>query len=528
MDAPMFSKILSLTLSLLLFICQPVYSATRWARFDYFKNSLGLNDGASTISIEDGEATDLQNVILTTYGSFKTRDGYAKLNSSTLGSSVICTGLIYYKQADGTEYIVGVFDNDTIQKMDYNIGGAPDGTWDNITGSLLFSAGQNNLASFAVGEDELLIEDGINTTPPYKWTGTGNAAALGGSSPNATMVAYHKRMAFAAGNDSNPSTLYFSDLGDIDTWTGGLSGNVSIDTNDGSIIRAIVPGFDSLYIWKDKSIWRLTGENKDSFRLQRMISGTGCLSPNAVVKIGNSFFFTDGQGNVYIYDGAIGLKLISTKIQGTIDNTSIARYEYVSNIAFENDFYSSVSTSGSGTHDTVIVFDTYNLGWTKFDGINANAMAIADNGSGEDMIIFGDYGGFVYYYPSGTNDAGTAINAYFATKQFSFPSVAGENKDWRKLRVYATSKGNYNLNIEVRNDFTTAGTTYAMNLASGGAVYGTAVYGTALWAGETLLIKRIEPGLEGNFFQIKFYNENVDEPFEVKGYQIYMESVEYQ
>src|SRR3990167_5534746 len=164
----MIKKILSLTLVASLLFANTSFAAINWIRYSFFKNIGGLNDAFSPIAIEDNEASDLQNVVFTTSGNWKTRSGYVKLNSTTLGASVVCTGLKYYEPTSGTKYLVGVFDNDKIYKMDYEVGGGPDGTWDDITGSLSFAVGQDNLASFAIGEDTLIIEDGLSTTPPYK------------------------------------------------------------------------------------------------------------------------------------------------------------------------------------------------------------------------------------------------------------------------------------------------------------------------------------------------------------------------
>ncbi len=517
----MRKKVFSFLLSLLL-LTQNSFGAIPWVKASYFKNTGGLNDSFSPIAIEDNEASDLQNVVFTTSGNWKTRSGTAKLNTTTLGASVICTGLKYYKPTSGTKYLVGIFDNDKIYKMDYQVGGAPDGTWDDITGTLSFAIGQNNLASFAIGEDTLIIEDGLNTTAPYKWTGAGNASALNGSPPNSTMVAYHKRMAFAAGNNTNPSTLYFTDVGNIENWSTGLSGNLSIETNDGSIIRAIVPGFDALYIWKDTSIWRLSGEDKDTFALQRMVSNVGTLSPQSIARIGNDFFFVSSQGDVYIYDGALKLKLISTKIQGTIDGANFSRFQYAIGELFDKDYYLSISTTGSSTHSKVLSFDTFHLAWTKFNGINANAFTVADDGNGKDMLVFGDYAGFAYKYPSGMNDAGTAISAFYITKQYYFSELKPQ-KDWKLLKVFANQKGNYNLTLELRKDFGSTGTTENISLLGVSSIYGTAVYGVDFYGGQNLILGRIEVNKEGDFYQIKFSNSNLDEPVEIKGWEIYLE-----
>ncbi|KKM24614.1 hypothetical protein LCGC14_1603350 [marine sediment metagenome] len=418
--------------------------------------------------------------------------------------------------------------------MEYNANG-PDGTWDDITGDIAFAATQNSIATFAVGEDTLIIEDGITTTAPYKWTGTGNAEALGGSPPQASMVAFHKRHAFAAGDKDNPSILYFSDLGNIENWTGGLSGNVAIETNDGTIITAIKPGFDAIYIWKGGSagggsIWRLSGDDKDNFKLQRMVSDIGTLSSDSVSLIGNSFFFTDGQGDTYIYDGAIGIRLISAKIEGTRDSLNSDRFQFIRTAVFDKDYYASVSNSASAFNDVVLVFDTFPLAWTKFEGMHANAMWVADNGSGQDMLVWGDYTGVVFKYPFGTSDDALTIDMFYHTKKYSFPELRNPerkaNKTWRALRVFSKQKGNNNLTIEQRADFGTAGSSSTMNLKGTLSLFGTKKFGTGLFGGDNIIIERFEPDLEGDFFQIIFSNSTLDQPIQTQGWEISVEATD--
>ena len=510
-----------LTLIFLLFSSN-AQAQVNWSRYDHFANVGGLNNSSSPVTLKANEASDLQNVVFTTSGRIKTRDGFAKVNSSTVGATTVCNGGKFFKQNDGSRFLVAIFDDDTIMKMDYDVGGGPDGTWDDITGALSFTVDQDNLANFAIGEDTLLAEDGLDSTAPYTYSGSGNAAALGGSPPNASMITYHKRHAFAAGNDSNPSILYFSDLGDIANWTTGTSGNVEVETNDGTKIRAIHPGFDALYIWKDTSIWRLTGDDKDTFELQRMVRGIGTESQNSVALVGNDFIFTDGKGDTYIYDGAVKLRLLSANVQGTIDDQNFDRFDESSVIEFDKDYYWTSSTAGASDHNTLLMFDTFHLSWTKFSGINANAMWVGEDSNGKDALFFGDYTGFVYQYPSGTNDAGTAISAYYTTKQFRFKEV-NINKTLRVLNVLVSQEGNYNLDVESRTDFQSTGSTKSINLQGESSVYGTSVFGTDKYGGQNLITGRLEFDQEGQFFQFKFSNSNIDEPIEIEGWQPFID-----
>ena len=520
-------KKILLTIALVVGFILPSHAShaeIKWRRGDFFQNQGGLNNAFSPISIAVNEAADLQNVVLTTGGAIKTRGGFDNVNSS---ATVTGTGLTFYRTIAGSKFIVGVFEDDTIKKMDYQAGGGPDGTWDDITGSLTFSVDQNDLSFFSIGEDTLLIEDGLNTTAPYKYTGTGNATDLGGSPPNATIIVFHKLHAFAAGSNTAPSTLSFSDLGDIENWTTGLSGNVSVETNDGTVITALVPGFDSLYIWKGAegfsggSIWRLSGDDKDNFVLQRMVKDIGTTSPHSIVLVGNDFIFMDSKGDFYIYDGGIKVRLISAKIEGTTGGANFSRFNKVNAIEFEKDFYIAISNVATSTNDILLQFDTFHLAWLKHKGINSNAMVAADSGSGKDALFFQDYSGFLQKFPSGTNDDGTAIDAFYLTKQYRFPDIP-INKTFENLFVFVDQEGNYNLNVELRTDLQTSGTSQAISLAGSGATYGTAVFGTDVYAGQALVIGRLEFGQEGKFFQLKYFNSNKDEPFEIKGWTPYV------
>ena len=87
------------------------------------------------------------------------------------------------------------------------------------------------------------------------------------------------------------------------------------------------------------------------------------------------------------------------------------------------------------------------------------------------------------------------------------------------LNIWADQKGSYNLNVETRVDFASTGTSESIDLSGTSSLFGTALYGTDRYGGENLIKGRLEIGQEGEFFQFKFFNSNIDEPIEVKGFQ---------
>lgn len=506
-----------------------------WRAFEFFNLSGGLNDGFDPTSIADNEASDLQNVVFTTGGAIKKRQGFANINSSAEpSSSGVTTGGTMYRQSSGTRMLMRLVNDSTgdkIEKMDYGAGTAgPDGTWDDITGATAISVGNDNQGDFAQAFDTLVIEDGVNTTAPFKYTGTGNAAALGGSPPSATMVEYHRNHLWSAGDSSNRSRVSFSNIcttasSCIETYT--ATDLFELDTNDGQVVTGLRSGLDCLYVWKTNSIFRICGTSRDNFTQEQMVTDIGTLSNSSIAVINNQFLFKTHLGDYAIYDGGINVKIISTKIEGTLGALNMNRIDAVRATAFDDgtgdqDYYACETNSGASTHNLVLVYDTFHEAWTKFSGINCNALWSYEVGTFQTAIAFGNYSGFVSRYPSTNADAGSAINAYWQSGQWRVPEIPAR-KVFRVSQLYVEQSGNYNLTFTHRLDFEGTGTSTNVNLAGSGALWDSAVYDSSAYADLTTTIGRIEINEGDYFFQWRVANANASEPFTVKGLRVYVE-----
>ncbi len=505
--------------------------ADQWQAHDFFNLTGGLNDSDDPTAIKPNEASDLQNIVFVTGGAIVKRSGYTTLNTSAVCSPGNVTGLTFFKLSSGTRFLVAVVDcgaTDNIYSMPYGAGTAgPTGTWTSRTGALSFNVGADNLADFAAAQDQLVIEDGLNTTPPMVWTGTGNATALGGSPGNQTMVEYHKRIMWAAGNDTNPSTLYFSNLGDIATWTS--TDTINIETNDGQVIRALKSALDCLYIFKDESIWRTCGTNRDDFTTEQMVRGIGTLSNQSVQVINNIFYFVSSQGEIVQYDGGITYNILSSKIKGTTNLLNKNRMTVVPSAQFINpgtgfnDYYAAFSTSASGTNDRVIVYDTYNHAFTKFVGMNVNAFTPEsyELGSQQKALGFGDYGGVTYRYPNGNSDNTAAISAYYQSGWLRF-DVPFE-KTFRLIQMFANQTGNFTMLLGYAIDFDSTTTSNTISLNGTGAIWDTAVWDNASWGDLTTTTGRVELLRTGDFIQFRPSDNSTNPAFTVKGLRVWVE-----
>lgn len=533
-------KRLAMSLIFLLGLILPVSAQTDfpWKPFEFGQFGAGLNDSLDPVSISTNEASDLQNITFTTGGSIRKREGFTRINSTANPSATAVTiGGTMYRQSDGDRFLIRLVNDggaDVIQKMDYGAGTTgPDGTWDDITGAVSFSVGTDDQGDFAQAFDTLVIEDGVNTTEPYLWTGTGNVTAIGGTPGPATMVEYHKNHLWLAGDANNRSRVVFSNICTtsatcIETYT--ATDFFEIDTNDGQVVTGLKSNLDCLSVWKTESIWRICGSSRDTFKQELMVRGIGTRSNNSIVVINNQFLFKTQFGDYARYDGGINVEIISSKIEGTLGNLNLDRMDDVRATAFDDgtgdqDYYACETQAGAATHNRVLLYDTFHRSWTKFVGLNCNAIWPYELGTLEPAIAFGDYVGFVNRYPDGNSDAGSAIDAYWQSGWWRVPELP-LRKIFRKAILYVEQSGNYNLTFNRRFDFETSGVDTSVNLAGTGALYDTATYDNSSYADLTTTAAHVEfaGATQGDYFmQWRVENANADQPFTVKLVRIFVE-----
>ena len=482
-------------------------------RFDFFDNAGGLNDKGSPVSIDDDEAADLQNVVFETDGAIRKRDGESKFNTRTLTNNPAGTGLFYFRQTDGDDWLVKTTTNAKVFTAT-NVAGL----YQEITGAATWTGSQNVLSSFDAASNVLLLEDGDGTTPPWQWNPDDTikqVKALGGSPPDATMLKYHKNHLFVAGDSSAPSQLSFSNLGAIELWDAG--DKINVETNDGSPITALWVQLDGLYIGKRSAIFRLDGTSRGDFQLQRMVAGVGPVNHQSVAVLDNVAYFVAPTGHIYRYDGGITTERVSDRITRTIDGLNLSRTQYAIAGLQDRSYWVAVTASGGSTHNRILLYDVPTDSWTKFKGINANAMAWAYDPNDQLQFYTAGYAGYTYLQRDTNADDGQAIAAYWASKWHRFAGVPVE-KILRWVKLVPTVEGNWNLSLEVRTDFEATGTSRSINLSEGGSVWNTMVWNTDTWGGRQVFISAQPIDKKGEFFQVRFANSNADEPFTVRGY----------
>ena len=479
----------------------------------------GLNSTSGPLSVANNESSDLRNIDFNKFGSILKRNGYTALNTTAIATSPNSDGLWWYEFVSSGAYssfIINVADG-KLWKQD-----SLDGTWDDITGSLTITA--DNFCDFENFLNEVYITN--NTDVPFKWTGTGNGAAMtvpSGLTKAKNVVQYNNYLflgnAVVSGTTFK-SRFYWSNIKDTGTWLS--TSFIEVSKDDGQqIIRMVVLG-DNLVIFKERAIYNVafTGDNDIPFLLKKSNSPVGCVAPFSIQEVENGLVFLSADG-FYYYDGNNSYK-ISTNIQTTISGYNTSRFNQAVSMRQKgkNRYFCAMPSSGQTNNDVIVVWDWVLNAFSIYTGFAAASMAIVWVNGLEERPYFGDYSGFVYRMDTGTDDyilnVQTAINAYYYTNWKHYDDIINQ-KGVPNVVIYYQS-ANSILTFAYSYDFENADTySQTFSIATGAAVYGTAIYGTDVYAGSGGLQQRRDLDGRGRVVRFKFANSTLGETMQIDG-----------
>lgn len=251
-------------------------------------------------------------------------------------------------------------------------------------------------ASFVAFENRLIIAvDGQGNQLKY-WDGSGSIQDVTNTGsislpPKASIVSSHIGRVFC--NDKEfRDKLHYSETGSFSIWQGeGDSGAQDIGEGDGdpSGITAIFPTFKGdLFVAKRTKLYRITGNNPDTWTITKVSDGIGCISHTAVVAVDQDdiYFVSDrGLHSLVATDafGAFTSAYKSADIQGSVNDTwdrsrlSQAFGGYLPEI---NSIFTSVEELQDDKPESLWLYNVVLNAWYRWPNQDCNvAAAIQDN-----------------------------------------------------------------------------------------------------------------------------------------------------
>lgn len=414
----------------------------------------GLNTRDASYDVEQNQARDLLNVLGTTHGAVRKREG-----NTTLATTASALLSLLPVEVTATKYLIGQGGT-----AFYKIDAA--GTVTTITGTTTPTAGarwSHIQAQAITGQGPVYLSNGVDT--PQQWTGSGNLAdwtAVSGNLPNgkylktmnnrtwvAGMAAYTPSGGSAVADPG--STLVFSAIGDSRTWP--AQNVVQFDPNDGDFITGLASVGPYLLVFKRRKVFVVydldTGANR------RLTDNTGCVAPRSIVETPQGTFFLSLDRGVYTTDGA-HLTLVSDVIRPTIDAILPAQRASAAGAFHNNHYYLSVSLVNTSAPDTTLDFDTTLGSWWKHS-FAANQFAVWTPSTKQQLYAAPPASRVDNCLVAGTfTDNGAGFQAYWTGAWMSpsyFRRRIIQTPDYKKRLRGVRFDGSGVLNLSLAKDF---------------------------------------------------------------------------
>lgn len=488
----------------------------------FFDFSGGQNSKSPVTSLDFNEAIECDNIVLygTLEGSgFEKRRGNSVLNSSAMGTSKAVNGLGYFRKADASDFIVATCDS-KIFKTD-----SLDGTMDEITGGLTVSDGTNaTWTSFTM--NNVIVFVGGAPNAPFTYSGSGNAAALGGTPPNGNFGLTANNRAFIGNTSAAPSTIYWSILGDHTDWSGTGSGNTNVSQSDGDVlIGGAQLGIDHLILFKQNSIHDLAIRTAPFplFPIRRG-ANIGAIAKNAIISVDNMIYYITPEPRMKATDGN-KIYDFPNKIDDVWDGLNKTYLKYACGVYYPRlrQIWWMVPNGTSTTNNLCIVWDLVRNCWLKYStGYKMNLMVLA-----QDRYAYGGaFDGKIYlqdvasrYYDA--SETSQNIKALWRSGWYDVGSlIQGKVVPYVKLNFVEQTSGVFTFSYGY--NFSQDRKSESINMsASSSSLWGApSQWGVMKWGGQDDKSKIIFTKGNGEVFQYAIKCDSINDYLKFNGLEI--------
>ena len=313
---------------------------------------------------------------------------------------------------------------------------------DGIFTNLFTGMTAGSVPAYSMMEDVLVMsnEDDV----PRSWDTT-TVQNLAGSPPAFAFSEVHHNRMWAAGDDLQPSRLYYSVLLDPEDWAGAGSGSIDIDPDDGDAITGVIAHKNELWVFKGPykgSIHRIAGTaptGDDAFSRLLFIRGLGAVGHNTLFRSRDDIGFMWSDGTIHSLAatasfGDFNEATLSRPINGWLrDHLNFGRlkHAWAADWGEFGQVLFSVPIDGSSNPNDILVMD-YRFEpvrwshWPAFSDVTVCLASVIDATDNDRRIVYaGGPDGFVRKLGRETRsiDTTTSINFNVKTPHINYNSA---------------------------------------------------------------------------------------------------------
>ena len=382
------------------------------------------------------------------------------------------------------------------------------------------------------GNEKIICVDGVNAPVIFN-TSMAAADVSDSSVAGATVVAAYRNHMFYGGKSTTPQEVVFSEPFNEDGFTSGQgAGSIKVDDT----VVALKVFRDSLFIFCENRIFKLTGSTSSDFSVQPVTRNIGCI---------NSFTVQEFAGDL-IFLGPDGLRTVAATAR--IGDTELGTISKNIQTVFDENI------SDAGSFDSVVIPDKtqYRIFFTKdgqgqslskgaicvlkkeafeFSETRGIQVACTDTfvEAGDVIVLHGDTTGYIQRQESGNDFDGTAILGRYRSPDMSFGD-SGIRKHMQRVIINYKPEADIDADLILRYDNEDTNSArpanYPLDTANVAAQYGSAIYSTEssttqfVYGGPTQPLVR-QP-VEGSGFSValKVEDGGATAPYSLKGFQL--------
>lgn len=422
------------------------------------RTPIGYNDKLPSNLLTDGMYLKIDNAMVDN-GRLKKRNGSTAIGTA-LGSKSIL-GLTPYEPIAASKYIIACLDGASNAQL-YSWAGS--GNFATLGSANLTAATPMN---FVQASNRLF---GFNGTEVVDVDSTLTVTRNRATVPTGTYGVWFHNYLFVANTASFPSRLFFSNVGTPTTFTG--TDFLDINANDGDFITWLQVFNDELYIFKQNSIWSITGWSGSTFtattiaaqNLNSRLYGYGTPAGGSVIVTGRDLYYLSHSGGVphfrslvqTTFASTLEQGIISDDIDGTLNGINKTKLSKVQGIYDGRYCYWAVPNGSSAFNNLVLVHEPTithkkHKSWATWSGINPAQFATS-RVTGTDTVFFGDAttGGRVFKFDNSVfTDNGTAVAMDIRTRDFMFNNSRKTHYKYLYLKFLANNAGSLRINSRI-------------------------------------------------------------------------------
>ena len=343
----------------------------------------------------------------------------------------------------------------------------------------------------------------------------------------AKYVAAFRDHMFYAGMSGTPQTLVFSVPFDEDNFNSG-SGAGTIKVDD--VITGLKVFRESLFIFCENRIFKLTGTALASFAMAPVTRDIGCINGDTIQEFAGDLVFLGPDGLRTVAGtariGDVELGTISSAVQTLVDDNIVDSSEFDSVVIPDKTqyrlFFTKSGQSVIGTLGLICVLRGDKFEFAKLKGLRPTSTdSFVEDGNVK--VINGAASGYIYRQEKGDDFDGTAISGKYRSAQLTLGDP-GIRKQMQRVLINFAPESTISTNLFLRYDYESADSArpaaYTLDSTDVAAIYGSSEYGSVTYGGQSQPLKR--QAVEGSGFAIalRVNDDGATAPYSLKGFQL--------